>query len=461
MKEIISLQSLKKRGQEKNQAEKVLVAGFALLILIGAVLLSLPQATIRGRSIGFVRALFTATSATCVTGLSVVDTATTFNLFGKSIILMLIQIGGLGFMLFGTFIMVILGRRISLKNRALIRDTFNTSSLSGVVRLSLKVVVYALTIEAIGAVILSIRFIKIYGFIRGIAYGIFHSISAFCNAGFDLIGNYQSFNAYSTDPLVLITLSFLIVFGGLGFIVINELLEKKLSFRKFSLHSKIVLLSTAVLIVVGTILIFLTEFDNKKLWGDNEFNFSRQLLNSFFYSTTLRTAGFSSFNLSRLSHAGKFISLIFMFIGASPTSTGGGIKTTTAFLLALQTWHVIRGEQDLRIFRKTVASKQSNRALSIVIISFLAVSLATAVICFIERTSNIQFIDLVFETVSAIATVGLSSASTPNLSSISTLVLIPIMFIGRVGPLTLGIALSNVHVSNNKIQYPEERILIG
>lgn len=443
-------------------AEKILAIGFALMILLGTFILHLPICSTTGESIGWLPALFTATSATCVTGLSMLDIAKSFSLFGKICILVLVQIGGIGFMMFGTFIMIILGRRISLKNRLLIRDAFNTNSLSGIVRLYRTGFTYTILIECIGACVLAFRFVPMFGWLKGAWYSIFHSISAFCNAGFDLFGNNQSLMQFSSDALVLLTISLLIIFGGIGFIVMDDVLQKKFRLRRFSLHTKIVLLMSAILIVIGTLLLMLTEYNNQGIWVNANAGFAEKTLNLFFQSVSLRTAGFTSIELEEVSNAGKIMSSIWMFTGASPASTGGGIKTTTMFLLLLQTWHEIRGEQELSVFSKQISRKQSARALATILVSFSILIFSSWLISFFEFHTNISFIDIFYNTTSAIGTVGLSSFNIQNLSNASNIVLIFVMFFGRVGPLTIAFAMGNrAQNSSTKIQYPEERILIG
>lgn len=443
-------------------AEKILAIGFALMVVIGAFLLHLPLSSADGKSIGWLAAFFTSTSATCVTGLSMLDISQAFSFWGKLIILILVQIGGIGFMMFGTFILIILGRRISLKNRLLIRDAFNTDSLSGIVRLYRKGFTYTILIECIGALVLAFRFVPMFGWYKGLGFSIFHSISAFCNAGFDLFGNNQSLMSFSGDSLVLLTIAFLIIFGGIGFIVIDDVLEKKFVLRRFSLHTKIVLFMSGVLIVLGTILLMLTELNNDGVWVSSSVSFAEKTLNLFFQSVSLRTAGFTSIHLEEVSNAGKIMSSIWMFTGASPASTGGGIKTTTMFLLLLQTWHEIRGEQELSVFSKQISRKQSARALATILVSFSVLIFSSWLISFFEFHAKTKFIDIFYDTTSAIGTVGLSSVSVQSLSNASNIVLIFVMFFGRVGPLTIAFAMGNKpQNSTSKIQYPEERILIG
>lgn len=456
---------MKKGILEYNKlgAEKILSIGFALIILLGAFLLHLPISSASGSTIGWLAAFFTSTSATCVTGLSVLDISHSFSLFGKVVILGLVQVGGIGFMMLGTLIMILIGKRISLKNRLLIRDAFNTGSLSGVVRLYRKGFTYTILIELIGAFILAIRFVPMYGWVRGAGFAFFHSISAFCNAGFDLFGNNMSLIGFASDPLVLLTISALIVLGGLGFLVMDDMLQKKFVIRRCSLHTKIVLMMTVLLIVLGTVLLMITEYHNAALWHGQPKGFFSKLLNLFFQSISLRTAGFTSIDLETVSNAGKIMSSIWMFTGASPASTGGGIKTTTMFLLLLQTWHEIRGDNnELAIFHKQISKRQSARAVATIIVSFTILVFSSWLISAFEAGTRTPFIDIFYDTVSAIGTVGLASVSVSQLSNPSLIVLILVMFFGRVGPLTIAFAMGNrPQKSGTRIQYPEERILIG
>lgn len=440
-------------------AEKILALGFACMILTGAILLNTPFASANGEKIGFLNALFTATSATSVTGLVTVDIANELTLFGKIIVLLLIQTGGLGFMMMGTIILVVLGRRISLKNRLFIRDTFNTESLSGSVRLVRRGVIFALSLEFIGAAILSIRFIKLYGFASGVGIAIFTSISAFCNAGIDLFGNFESMSRFSNDPLVLITVALLIILGGLGFIVLDDLINKKFQFKKLYLHSKIVLTMTACLLVFGALILYITEIDNVRYWGDR--SVLNKILNVSFHSAVLRSAGFSSLNYAYNTNAGKILSVIWMFIGSSPASTGGGIKTTTMFLLLMQTYTVIRANEEIQVFSKTISKKQSLKAIAIVATFLILVIVGTMFICGFEKNTDRLAIDILYEAMSAIGNVGLSTSDIRSYSVQSQIVLIIIMFVGRVGPLTMAYAIGNSEQGASKIQFPEERIIIG
>lgn len=443
--------------------ERVMALGFFAVICIGTLLLSLPIAAVGRRSIGLLDAAFTATSAVCVTGLAVVDTGTVFSVFGKTVIILLIQVGGLGFMIFATLVMVALGRRISLRNRMLIRESMNASNLQGLVRLSLWFCGIAMLIEFLGACLLSTRLIPLYGVRDGILYSLFHAVSAFCNAGFDLFGNFQSLISFQRDPMVLLTLAGLIILGGLGFSVLAECLMFRRDFRKVSLHTKLVLSVTAFLLLVGTVGILLLEWNNPKTLDAEHLSAGDKIINSFFQATTLRTAGFASIDQAGLTDTSKLLSVILMFVGASSASTGGGVKITTASVVVLMVVSVIRGRENINLFGKQISQQQVRRALTIVVISLAIVLLCSCALSLSERDSGISMMDLVFEATSAFATVGLSSANTATLNTLSQMLLMPIMFFGRVGPLTLAFALASRMESNpqNRLHYPEEKIIIG
>jgi trk system potassium uptake protein len=443
--------------------ERIMALGFLCVILAGALLLTLPISSLNHHSVGFHSALFTATSAVCVTGLAVVDTGTTYTLFGIIVILLLIQIGGLGFMVFATLIMVALGRRISLRNRVLIRESMNTTSLSGLVRLSKWFSLLAVLVELAGACVLSLRFVPMYGVKTGILYSVFHSVSAFCNAGFDLFGGFQSLAQFQHDPLVLITIASLIILGGLGFFVHNEIFHYRHHFRKYTLHTKLVVSITAILLVSGTLLVLALEWNNPGTLGSGKLTFGEKVLNAFFESTTFRTAGYCSFDQGRMTDSTKLIGVILMFIGASPASTGGGVKTTTMSVVILLVISVIRGRDRVSAFGKQLSPDTVKRALTIVIISLGIVLVCTCLLSISERAHGKSMLDLVFEATSAFGTVGLSSAYTQTLTPLSQAMLIPLMYFGRVGPLTLAFALASRLENNprNRMHFPEEKIMIG
>lgn len=435
---------------------QVLVLGFAALILLGALLLTLPAATKSGESAGFLNALFTATSAVCVTGLVVVDTGTYWSPFGQTVILLLIQSGGLGIMTVATIFSFILGRKITLRDRLVIQEQLNQFTLQGVVRLTKYILLGTLLIESLGAVLLSTRFIPEYGFAKGIAFGIFHAVSAFCNAGFDLIGGYRSLTPYVNDFVVSGVVIVLLVVGGLGFAVIAEVIQVR-DFRKFSLHTKLVLSITGILLMLGTIIVFILEYSNPATL--KSLPLSSKILASIFHAATPRTAGFNTLPTSELTTASQFINIVLMFIGGSPGSTAGGIKTTTAGLLIWTVVSVIRGREDAEVYGRRISKEIVYRALSVAIISMFIVVLTTVILAI---TEDATLKEVFFEATSAFGTVGLSLGITPDLSSIGKLTIIATMFTGRVGPLTLAFALAQRQRKNRgKLRYPEEKILVG
>lgn len=448
------MEKLEKLRLEPTQ---VLVMGFGAVILIGALLLNLPIANVTGRSIGFIDALFTATSAVCVTGLAVVDTGTYWTIFGKTIILILIQVGGLGFMTMATMIALILGKKISLKERLVIQEALNQNTLAGLVRFTRYIVFGTFMIEGIGALFLSFRFIPQLGFLKGVAYSIFHSVSAFCNAGFDIIGNGVSLMPYVTDPIVNFTVMLLIITGGLGFSVIVDMKSRR-SFRKLSLHSKVTLLVTGLLIILGFIIFLLLEWGNPNTLG--ELGFGGKLLAALFQSITPRTAGFNTLQMSQLTDASKLMTIILMFIGGSPASTAGGIKTVTLGVLILTVISVIRGREDTEAFGKRISRNIVNRSLTIGVVGILFVFGTTMILSVTEPTFS--FMDVLFEAASALGTVGLSMGITPHLSIVGKLIIIVTMFFGRVGLLTVAFALARQQRKNKgTVKYPEEKVMVG
>ena len=439
--------------------ESILALGFLAVILLGAVLLSLPAAAANGQSVGWFNGLFTSASAVCVTGLVAVDTGTAFSLFGQVVLLLLIQVGGLGFMVFATMIMVALGRKISLKGRMLIRESMNASSLSDLGSLAGLYLLLSLAIELAGAVLLSFRFVPLYGWKYGMWMALFHSVSAFCNAGFDLFGGCASLTAFSGDPLVLLTVAALIILGGLGFSVILETARNRQGFRGLSLHTRIVLMTTLALLLAGTAFYWIAERSNPEtLAGRGEGEIA---LNAFFQSVTMRTAGFNSFDLSGFRDGSKLFSSLLMAVGASPASTGGGIKTTTVAALALLMLSVVRGESEVNVARRRLSGDIVRRALAIAVL-FLATLLAGTLTITLIENGRFPMEDILFEASSAMGTVGVSSIGTPNLSPAGRAVLMPMMFLGRVGPLTLAVAVAKRQGGARAAsKYPEERIMVG
>ena len=436
---------------------RVVVLGFAFVILLGALLLTLPISSSTGVSVGFFDALFTSTSCVCVTGLVVVDTGTAFSTFGHVVIILLIQIGGLGFMSVAMLYFMLLGKRVTLGTRLVIQESLNEDRIGGLVRMMRWVIFSALSIEGIGALILSTRFIPIYGFGKGLWYGVFHSISAFCNAGFDLIGNYQNLMPFQYDPVVNITICLLIIIGGLGFAVLQDFKHNR-SFRKLRLHSKLVITFTAILLFGGTLIVLLVEWSNPATLGP--MNFFQKLQAAFFQSVTLRTAGFNTIDQASLLPATKMISVILMFIGASPASTGGGVKTSTMAVLCLNVRMVARGRSEIAAYHRTINRDTMQRALAIVMIGLAVLLIDIMALTLLEPQAN--FLDLAFECASALGTVGVSSVGTGTLEPVSRMLLILAMYIGRVGPLTLTMALGHKQAqTKDAFRYPEERVLVG
>jgi trk system potassium uptake protein len=444
-----------KNGKIVLDPPKVLVLGFAALILLGSFLLTLPIATVDGDGLPFLNALFTATSATCVTGLVVVDTGTTFTLFGQLVILSLIQIGGLGFMTFATFFFLLLGKKISLKERILLQESLNNLSIEGIVRLAKRILIFTAIIEILGGIILSFRFSFDMGLGKAIYYGFFHSISNFNNAGFDLMGEFRSLTPYVDDPTVTLTVCLLITLGGIGFIVMNELIEYRET-RRLSVHTKIVLWTSLILTVGGAILIFIFEFGNAKT--AQPLSPIGKILCALFQSVTSRTAGANTLNISDLTHPTLFLIIFLMFIGASPGSTGGGIKTTTFATLLGTVWSQIKGKEDVVFFRRRIEVEIIFKALTVTVSGLFLVMMITMLLTITE--SGHDFLMILFEATSAFATVGLSMGLTPELSPLGRVIIITTMFAGRVGPLTVAFAIA-MKRKPDAFRHPKGRIMIG
>ncbi len=426
---------------------------FVGLILAGAVLLMLPIASTDGSSLSFVDALFTATSASCVTGLVVVDTGTYFSVFGQLVVIALIQLGGLGLVLFATLFSVVMRKKIDLQSRLNIQASLNQNELDGVVRMSLRIAKYTAAIEAFFGTVLALRFFPEYG-LKGIYFGYWHAVSAFCNAGFDLFGHYQSLTAFVGDPVVNLSICLCIILGGLGFAVMRDVLKKR-NFRQLKLHSKLVLTVTATLIVVGTAVIAFLEWHNPGTLGS--LSGSDALWASFMQSVSPRTAGFNTIDMNALRIPTMIFIILLMFIGASPASTGGGIKTTTFALILLNISQVVRGRSECEIFGRRVGNDTIFQAFAITSMSILWVVSATLLVTCLEDTS---FLYALFEVVSAFATVGLSTGLSQHICTASKIILILSMYAGRVGFMTFALALT-AQKPEKHIHYPKENIIIG
>lgn len=430
----------------------VLAVGFLSLIIIGAILLNLPMASKSGESIGAINALFTASSAVCVTGLIVVNTTDYWSLFGQIVIIILIQMGGLGFMTMATSVALIMGKRIRLKERLVIREQLNQETMGGLVKLTKYVIFVTLLIESIGALFLSFKFIPIYGITEGIWFSIFHSISAFCNAGFDIIGN--SMTPFVGDLWINMTVSILIILGGLGFSVYIDIYRNK-KFKHLSVQSKFVLSITSILLIVGTVILFLIEYNNP--FTLKELSLSNKILASFFQSTVSRTAGFNSIDISSMIDSSAFLMIILMFIGGSPGSTAGGIKTTTFGTIILTTISTIKGEKDVGVFNRRIGEDVINKSLAIIMIALTWILVVSFILTITEKA---VFLDLVFETTSAFATVGLTRGVTPSLTTVGKLLITLTMYIGRVGALTMAFAFGHRR-KHKKFREAEGHIIVG
>lgn len=434
---------------------RILALGFAIVILLGGVILSLPISSKSGRYTSLVDSIFTATSAVCVTGLVTVDTGTYWNTFGQCVIMLLIEIGGLGFMSITTFIAMLLGKKITLRDRLIMQEAMNTFDIQGLVKMLRYVLGLTFVVQFTGALLLSLVFIPRYGISTGIFYSVFHSISAFCNAGFDLFGNFTSLTGFNNNYFVIIVISVLIVVGGLGFSVLIEILNYK-KIRKLSVHSKIVLCVTTSLIFGGALAIFLVEYSNDSTLGG--LNFGEKILNSLFSSITSRTAGFNSISTGDMTMSGKLITIILMFIGGSPGSTAGGFKTATFGVLVLTVVSVLRGRSDTEAFGRRFSKETVYKAFTLFAIG-MAIILGVTMILSVAEPDQ-QFINILYEASSAFGTAGLTTGVTQEIGTLSKFVLMFTMYCGRVGPITVFLAIIKRN-KNSGIRYPEGKILIG
>ena len=453
---------IKIAGKYKLSAVQILALGFAAVILLGAILLGLPISTNSGNSTSFIDSLFTSTSAVCVTGLVTLDTATHWNYFGRTVIIILIQIGGLGFMSFTTLLAVIIGKKITLKERLLLQEALNTFGIQGMVKLMKYIFSFTFAVEGLGALLLSTQFIPQFGFWKGLYYSIWTSISAFCNAGFDLMGSvsgkFSSITSYQNNPVIIYTISALIIIGGLGFAISSEFYNYK-ERKKLSLHTKVVLIITGILLFGGAILMFIFEYSNPATLGP--MGLGEKINNAFFASVTTRTAGFNTISTNGMTMAGKFLTVLLMFIGGSPGSTAGGLKTATFGILVVTLISIIKGRDDVEIFKRRISKETVYKAFAIF---FLSLSLVIIVILLLAVTQpGESFMWIVYESVSAYATVGLSLGLTQKLNFIGKIIILVTMYLGRVGPMTVLLALTSRMHSKKKIniKYPEDKILIG
>lgn len=444
------------RIKSRMSGMQMIALGFVVLISIGTLLLMLPISSRSGEWTPFLTSLFTATSASCVTGLVVVDTFTHWSLFGQLIILCMIQIGGLGFITFGVAISLLLHQKIGLKQRGLIQESYNTLEISGVVKLTKRVVFGALLFESAGAVLLTIRFVQQMDFPHALYYGIFHSISAFCNAGFDLMGAYTPFSsltAYYNDPLIVLTISALIIIGGIGFFVWSDIREHGLHFKHYALHTKMVLSATAVLLVLSTLLFYLLE--RNYLFADMDGQ--GQFLSSLFCAVTPRTAGFNTTDVGALRDSSKLLTCILMFIGGAPGSTAGGIKVTTIFVLLLYVRSTLMRTSGTNVFKRRLENSVIEKA---AVVMFLNLCLGLCAILAISSMTPFALTDITLEVFSAIGTVGMSAGLTTQLNTGAHLILILLMYLGRVGSLSFALAFTDKKKIAHVLQ-PVEKINVG
>ena len=433
---------------------QVIILSFVLMILIGTVLLMLPFSTTNNLGLSLVDALFMSTSASCVTGLTVVDLHNDLTIFGTVVMLILIQVGGLGIMTLATLAVYKIGYRFCLQDSLILQESLNQGGQTGLVELIRKMIKYTFVIEGFFAVVLTIHFIPEFG-VKAIGYGIFHSVSAFCNGGFDLFGNYDSLCKRNDDYFLMACIGALIILGGIGFTVIADFLNRR-RWKKFSLHTKIVVVMNVALIIVGTLLIFIVEYYNPHTVGN--LSVPAQLANACFTSISCRTAGFNTFDLAQTEQITQLTMIILMFIGASPLSTGGGIKSTTFFVILESMWTVFRGKNEIVVFGRRITREIRDRAFAIFTMGTIWVVVAGIILSLIDREVH-DLEEVIFETVSAFGTVGMGIGITSGWNISGKLILTLTMLVGRIGIMTFMLAL--ITQKSSAIKYPPEDIMIG
>ena len=441
---------------------QIILLSFLAAVLLGSGLLSLPISSASGQAVSYIDALFTATTATCVTGLVTLPTATTWSLFGQIVILVLIQVGGLGVITVMSGFMLMIHRKMGIGDRLLVQDAFNLNTLSGLAKFIKSVLIGTFIIEGAGALLYMTVFVPEFG-IKGVWISIFTSISAFCNAGIDIIGENSLCN-YATNPMINITTSLLVILGGIGYIVWWDVLRviksratrKKRLFKHLTLHSKIAIVSTLCLLIGGAALIFACEYNNPQTIG--EMSLFNKIQASFFQSVTTRTAGFATVSQENLTGTGSIVSLMLMVVGGSPVGTAGGIKTVTVVVLIFSAISTIRNKKETSLFNRTVSGGSIRKALAVVV-TFVAVMLSSVVL--LSMCTSAPVIDVLYESVSATATVGLSKNLTSSLNLAGKLIIVATMYFGRIGPISLAIALGGKNKNQNIISEPVEEISIG
>lgn len=461
---------MKRYNRKKNirwNTMKILVTGFLLVIVTGAVLLWLPVSN--QKPIEFFDALFTSASAVCVTGLVTIIPQTQFTLFGKVILLILIQIGGLGIIACVTAFFFLLRRQITVRERMVIQETYNADSIGGIVGMVRRILIGTFTVESVGALFYAVQFVPEYGLLRGIGYSIFHSVSAFCNAGIDILGS-DSLAKYICNPLINITTMLLIILSGIGFSVwydvlgnIKKIRKKEIPgkwwFTRLRLHSKLAIVTTLILLAAGTLLTFLLEYHNPDTIG--HLSFGEKWMASAFQSVTTRTAGYSTFSQAGMHEETKFLNILLMFIGGSPGGTAGGVKTTTIAMLMLTCIAFVRGGQDTECFGRRISAQNVRMGFVTVVLALICYLTGTTLIAVFEA-DRLSFLNIMYETASALGTVGLTADLTSNLCRESQAVIIALMYIGRVGPVTIALLFAGKKNQKDRIRtLPTNNILVG
>lgn len=446
-------------GKIKNRVSKVqfIALGFLIIILIGTAVLMLPVSTKEGQNTGFLEALFTSVSASCVTGLVLVDTFSHWTMVGQLAILIMVQIGGLGFMSITIMFAIMLGKRVSLSTRGLMQESVNTLQIGGIVKLTKKILLGTLIFEGAGAIILTARFWRLLGPSQAVYYGIFHSVTAFCNAGFDLFGRYGEYNSlcgFEGDWVINLVISALIIVGGIGFVVWDDVTKHGIHFKEYLLHSKIVLSVTAALIFLGTLLFLIFEWNNTMAGMDGHTRF----LSALFSSVTARTAGFNTVDTGALTPASKLLTIILMFIGGSPGSTAGGAKTTTIFVIVAYFWTSMRNKYGIDVFKRRLQADVVRKATLVISVNML-LSL-TAALIIMGAQPELSLSDVLFEVNSAIGTVGMTTGITRSLKPVSCIAVMLLMYCGRLGSLSFAMSFT-LRRRIAPVQQPEERINIG
>ena len=435
----------------------MIALGFLCLILFGSLLLTLPWASATGRRIPWFDTLFTSTSAVCVTGLVVRDTGTAYSTFGHIVLLFLIELGGLGFMTFATLLFRLMGRVFTMRDRMILRESLNEDDIGGTMDMVMWVARSAFTVQLVGALLFSIRLIPIYGPLKGAFFAVFHAVSAFCNAGFDLFGGGQSLTGYSGDILMNLTAIALVVVGGLGFSTLRDVLNKR-SFRRLRLHTKLVLVTYGALMLSAALLVLALEWTNPRTLGPMPVG--QKLLAALFQSVTLRTAGFNTIDQAALRDSTKLIGGFFMLIGCAPASTGGGIKVTTFAIMVLTVRMVSRGESCIVVFDRRIDRELIQRTVAIVCIAVAVAFVDVFALSILQPEA--AFLDLYYECISAVGTVGISAIGSANLCPMARVLIMVTMYIGRIGPLTMALLFTNRQSrSRELLRYPEDRVMIG